>query len=117
MTDEKHDHREVSLSFDTGDTKGIVALVEGIYGPTITVNGQEIGYIDLFQPTEGGPPQLLIFDHRVYDEILVKVVLKDTGMEVVVNGDTVDSRSDFEIHSDNRDHVYVWGDGVVGDGE
>lgn len=52
---------DLTMTFTAADARGDVTLKRGGYGPTILVNGVEIGYVDLYPAGPGLAPALRIF--------------------------------------------------------
>lgn len=100
---------------------GQVEFDSGAYGPTISINGREIGYIDLFPASADGgdcPIQVLIFDEERHDEPLCKLnLLKSGKIAVIVHPEaerlgpgSVEKEGVTGLYSDGRDRVYCFPD-------
>lgn len=97
----------VEMRFDHAEARGVVRLERGIYGPTLSVNGVELGFMVLFPPEGRDPMQLLLFDPQDDDEPLAIVFTEAGRLTVVVNGDAETVRTTRTIHSGSRDHAYA----------
>lgn len=110
---------EVNFDFDTEESRGRLAVGIGSYGPTITVNGQTWGYVDMFHaspswtqdpPVPALSPQLLLFSPHNDDEFWLKVFVEpDSRMTAVIHRDAGE-RGGYHpraVHSDGSDRIYT----------
>lgn len=95
---------EMTMAFDKEEAKGVITLRRGHDGADVLVDGKLLGWIDLFPPTEGNPPQFIV---DAPDETHCKLILEKNGVTVIVNGDATIRRGPHPhaVHSDDRDLV------------
>lgn len=82
----------VHFDFDTEESKGRLTVTPGGYGPTLAIDGEEVGYVDMFEAAaenRGGgdtprPPQLLLFCPTYEDTPMAKAFLDPDGKMVVI---------------------------------
>jgi hypothetical protein len=102
---------EVVFRYDSDDAKGEVRIVNGTYGPSIVVNGVEVGWVDLFNcvPANGGGLPQFCLNHPEAQDLAAKVLIQPDRLILVVNGETPSARGPCPqgIHSDRKDVVYT----------
>jgi hypothetical protein len=99
---------EITFNEHTDNAHGIrgtVSMIEGCDGVTLAVNGETIGFVDLYETLQNGPAQLVL-DGNV-DDILAKLVLEKDRPVLVVNGLAEWGKTEHVINAGGWDNIYA----------
>ncbi len=107
IVEECSDNNLIHFDYDHEEAKGRVSIMPGQYGPCILVNGDDFGYVDLFESSvrgEGKPPAIFLYGG---DEPMLKIFKEGDYLYAVVSEDAEKVPiQTMSRHADPFDYVY-----------